>query len=536
MKCKTIRNVFIFFLLIFPLSCTRDISQATEENSIINDNLTPTIKTSNQHNVVIKSGNTFSDVTFSLNVTPYSDNQAITFQWYKDAPENNRAISGANSNSLTAEPPFEKGITYYFCKVTGILSDTLKGEIKTSEVTCTFSVAYTGLPLVTVTTPAKTEITSKEDWLEDATISISGAENENWNFEPVKTSIRGRGNTTWYQPKKPYALKLDKKQKIMGMQKHKRWVLIANYLDNSFIRNSMAFYLSDLFGLDYTVKGEFVDLILNGEYKGLYWLGEAIKVDENRINIDDGNNNMADSEDKDYLLEMDVYYDEPARFKSSIKKLPYMIKNDDYIIDDNKELTSGGHARIGRLMTKINNLENLLYPDFEEGINTNDCSAPDEDYADIIDIDSWAKFYLVNELMDNGELRHPKSCYFTYESSTDTFKAGPVWDFDWAALATNHNVRLKNTIYYNALFKSPSFTDRVIEIWNEKSADIEIDTKIEELRTQLAVAAKYDAVLWGVNHNPVSITCDDFNGHVDFLKEALNHKYQAVQEDIDALE
>lgn len=322
----------------------------------------------------------------------------------------------------------------------------------------------------------------------------------------------------------------------MGMQKHKRWVLIANYLDNSFIRNSMAFYLSDLFGLDYTVKGEFVDLVLNGEYKGLYWLGEAIKVDENRVNIDDGNNTMSDSEDKDYLLEMDVYYDEPARFKSSIKKLPYMIKNDDYIIDDNKELTSGGHARISRLMTKINNLENLLYPDFEEGINTNDCSAPDEDYADIIDIDSWAKFYLVNELMDNGELRHPKSCYFTYESSTDTFKAGPVWDFDWAALATNHNVRLKNAIYYNALFKSPSFTDRVIEIWNDKSADIDIDTKIEELRTQLAVAAKYDAVLWGVNHNPVSITCDDFNGHVDFLKEALNHKYQMVQADVAALE
>lgn len=141
------------------------------------------------------------------------------------------------------------------------------------------------------------------------------------------------------------------------------------------------------------------------------------------------------------------------------------------MIDDNKELTSGGHARISRLMTKINNLENLLYPDFEEGTNTNKCSALDEDYADIIDIDSWVKFYLVNELMDNGELGHPKSCYFTYENSTDTFKAGPVWDFDWAASSTSNPVRLKNTIYYNALFKSHFFTDRVIEIWNEKSAD-----------------------------------------------------------------
>lgn len=545
MQNKHIKYCFLTILPIFLFCCTRDVPTTTdstefittENETVVENAIVPIItNSSTKHNIIIKNGNTYSEVILRCEASPSSDNHTLSYQWYKGTPEEYILISGANNNSYTAAPPSGKGITYYFCKVTGTIPDNNDGGIKSAYATCIFSVAYTGLPLVTVTTPDNTEITSKEDWLEDATISISGAENESWNFEPIKTSIRGRGNTTWGQPKKPYALKLDKKQKIMGMQKHKRWVLIANYLDNSFIRNSMAFYLSDIFGLDYTVKGEFVDLVLNGEYKGLYWLGEAIKVDENRINIDDGNNNMSDSDDKDYLLEMDVYYDEPARFKSSIKKLPYMIKNDDYMIDDNKELTSGGHARIGRLMTKINNIENLLYPDFEEGMNTNECSAPDEDYADIFDIDSWAKFWFVNELVDNGEIGHPKSCYFTYESSTDTFKAGPVWDFDWAVLSTSNPVRLNNTIYYDALFKSPSFTDRVKEIWNEKSADIDINSIIEELRTQLAVAAQYDAELWAVNHNPVGIVYDDFNGHVDFLKEALNHKYQVVQEDIAALE
>lgn len=94
------------------------------------------------------------------------------------------------------------------------------------------------------------------------------------------------------------------------MPKHKRWVLIANYLDNSFMRNSLAFYISEQLEMDYTVHGEFVDLVLNGSYQGLYWLGESIKVNKNRVNITDGTDKLSEDEDYDYLLELDVYYDE----------------------------------------------------------------------------------------------------------------------------------------------------------------------------------------------------------------------------------
>ena len=63
----------------------------------------------------------------------------------------------------------------------------------------------------------------------------------------------------------------------------------------------MAFFISRKIGMDYTVRGEYVNLILNGNYVGMYWLGEAIKVDKNRVNI---------NEETDYLLEMDISYDE----------------------------------------------------------------------------------------------------------------------------------------------------------------------------------------------------------------------------------
>ena len=472
-----------------------------------------------------------SAVTFTCKAE--STDGTLSYQWYTSpdgSEENKSAIDKATSASYTTEAFTTKEIRYYFCTVTNTMPDNGDKGNKTAVEIINFSAAYTGLPTVLITTPDSAQITSKEDWMENATISITGAENDEWNFAPIKTSIRGRGNSTWVQPKKPYALQLDEKQSILGMKKHKRWVLIANYLDNSFMRNEMAFYLSEQFGLDYTVRGEFCDLILNGEYKGLYWLGEAIKVDENRVNINDGSKKIKDNEDKDYLIEMDTYYDEPVKFYSGIREMPYMIKNDDYMIDDNKVITSGGSARLARLKRKILSIELLLYPNYLDVTNLNECSAPDTNYSSRVDDSSWAKFWLVNEIMDNGELGHPKSCYFTYDSTNNMLKAGPVWDFDWASLSQGNSVHLINTIYYNALFKSDSFKTTVKNIWNEKSGTINISDKIEEIRNEIKIAAVYDSILWGVNHNPNPsvLTFNNFDGHVDFLKNVMNNKLSVV--------
>lgn len=286
----------------------------------------------------------------------------------------------------------------------------------------------------------------------------------------------------------------------------------------------MAFYLSEQFGLDWTVHGKFVDLVLNGKYKGLYWLGEAIKVGENRVNINDGRRTISDAEDKDYLIEMDVYYDEIVKFHSSIRNMPYMIKNDDYMTSDIDTITTGGQARLERLQEKITALEEKLYP------NGNDGSAPDEAYAEVLDIDSWAKFWFVNEIMDNGELGHPKSCYFTFDSANNILKAGLVWDFDWASLGQSASCMLKNTIYYNALFKSPLFKARVKTLWNNVYSSIDISTQIEKIRNEIRIAALYDAKMWEVNHNPSGLLYDDFDGHVDFLKETLEKKLFVVDD------
>ena len=467
----------------------------------------------------------------------------VSYQWYRSSDgtnENGTVIDGATESSWTT-PSFDaqNNSSFYYCVATAG-----KKSVK-SNVTM---VAYTGLPTFYVNTPNGIEITEKDRWIDGTELTLKDAGND--NFEKVTTEFRGRGNSTWEQLKKPYAIKLNSKAEIMGMPKHKRWVLIANYLDNSFLKNHMAFYLSKKFELGYTVRGELVNLVFNGVYRGLYWLGEAIKVDKNRVKIYDGEDGMDDNMDKDFLIEMDTHFDEVAKFYTPIRKMPYMVKNDDYIVEDvlNEkgkkvkdkygntvtQVSTVGQARLERFQNKIAALENLLYPDYGTNnnckANTNNCSAPDESYADIIDVESWAKFWLINEIMDNTELNEPKSAYFTYQNKKEgeVFKAGPVWDFDAGATTTNAPIKLDTSIYYNALFKSPKFIKAVKDVWNKYSSTIDFNTEIQTMRSRLATAAKLDSLMWGDHKDYLENAISGFDGNVDFLKNSLNNKKGVV--------
>ena len=476
--------------------------------------------------------------TLSFVVEGYDN---ISYQWYKSlngTNENGTAIEGATGSSYTTEELAAKTSFYYYCVATA-------GEKSVkSNVTM---VANTGFPTLYVNTPDGAEIESKDIWTNETKLTLKDA-GKDFNFKNVSTGFRGRGNSTWEQPKKPYAIKLDKKKNILGMPEHKRWVLIANYLDNSFLKNHVAFYLSEKLGMDYTVRGKFVNLVFNGVYRGLYWLGEAIKVNKKRVNIVDGEDGMSAEDDKDFLIEMDTHYDEVVKFYSSKRKIPYMIKNDDYMLNDAEDgISADGQARLDRFKAKITYLENLLYPDYnpDYGIiedceaNTNFCNAPKESYTNIIDVESWAKFWLINEIMDNTELTEPKSAYFTYQNSTGKFKAGPVWDFDAGAKTSNAPIQLDTTIYYNALFKSPSFVAKVKEVWANFATPANVASiaaEIQKMTIDLAIAAKLDSMRWGAHRDYVETTDLSFSGSVNFLKTSLKNKVQVVNDFIAKLD
>ena len=101
------------------------------------------------------------------------------------------------------------------------------------------------------------------------------------------SSIKGRGNSTWGLPKKPYNIKFEKKTDLFGMGKAKKWSLLASFYDPSFLRNTFIFDLADEIGLFYSSKSKHVDLYINGEYQGNYLVCESVEVGESRVNITD---------------------------------------------------------------------------------------------------------------------------------------------------------------------------------------------------------------------------------------------------------
>ena len=115
------------------------------------------------------------------------------------------------------------------------------------------------------------------------------------------------------------------------MPKHKRWCLIANYMDRTLMRNRVAHYVASHTSLQWTPRTRFAEVWFNGEYLGNYLVVEQIKIDENRLNIDEltTDDNEGDALTGGYLLEMDSYFDEMNKFRSSYSDMPVNIKSPD---------------------------------------------------------------------------------------------------------------------------------------------------------------------------------------------------------------
>lgn len=373
------------------------------------------------------------------------------------------------------------------------------------------AVVYSNLPTVYLTTPSV--IASKEEWTRGCTIDIWNAGDKSRIYESVQ--IKGRGNTTWSYPKKPYAIKLDSKAEVLGMPKHKRWVLLANYLDVTCLRNATAFEVArQLDGLAWTPRGEFVDVVMNGQLVGNYYLCEQIKIDKNRVDITE-----VTPEDTDdyaitggYILEMDKNYDELYKFHSKYCNLPVQFKDPDEDITD---------RQFEYVENYINKIEEILY----RGDTTS------KEVFDYIDMDSYIDWWLVHEVVRNSEPNHPKSCYM-HKDRGGKLKAGPVWDFDWATF-TNASSKfiISNALWYTPLLKNKAFIARVKERWTANKAKLEqVASFIEETAENIRESAEGNRVMWPVSGSP------NYDGTLSFVNavKQLQQYYLKRIDNVDA--
>jgi spore coat protein CotH len=301
-------------------------------------------------------------------------------------------------------------------------------------------------------------------------ISIIDEDNPMYNISNTdyKDEIRGRGNSTWTYPKKPYRIKFDKKTSLFGYEKAKSWVLLANYLDPTLIMNTVTFELGNRIGLPYTNHYTHVELFLNGVYQGSYMLTEQVQAGAGRVDID---------EDDGFLVELDVYYDEEPKFKTTSYQLPIMIKSPEDLTDP---------AGYDFVKDAINALDAAVYAS----------SFPESGYRDLINIDTFVGFLLANEIVRNGELGHPKSTYM-YKDKGDSAKIsmGPLWDFDWAFgftgtrpnYFTNAQIRFTGGHrFFGRFYSDPVFTRKYKQLWNAHYGDITgIETFIDEMAALL---------------------------------------------------
>ena len=310
-------------------------------------------------------------------------------------------------------------------------------------------ITNTGLPVVVINQPGGTvswtnigdTVVEKDpsDDTPNGTVTIYDADGT-INLDSVEGLTRLRGNTTMDYPKKPFAIKLADKAEVLGMPKHKRWVLLANWKDKSLMRNHIALGVARIFseqlggakkdalktdGIPWNVRGQFVEVVYNGVHIGNYYLCEQIKIDGNRVDIQDeyeksnGSITAAQMAGYGYLLEVDDNFDEAGKFMTK-HHLPFMFKDD---VDDAGVILSN-------IKSKVQGIEDNLYKGYKGTSSTGYADA----YKDL-DLPSVVDQLLIYEMSMNTEFRHPKSVYM-YIDGLGKLKAGPVWDFDWLSFPT----------------------------------------------------------------------------------------------------
>ncbi len=338
------------------------------------------------------------------------------------------------------------------------------------------------LPVVHIDIEGGVEITQQTDEYYAATISLADPDEPENDFVS-EVGIRGRGNTTWGKPKKPWRIKFDDKRAVMGLAAAKSWVLLANWQDPTLIMNEVAFEIGRRFGVAHVNNSRFVELWMNGTYRGLYQLTEQVEAGDGRVEIDEDAGG--------FLIELDKYWDDEPKFRTTIYNQPVMVKD--------PETAQAAEAAKQAL--------DALEASFAKGR-----------WGDHVDEESFINYMLATELVRNPDIGQPKS-FFMYRSNADSrLSLGPMWDYDWSfgyaadnsfdyfrpktltALYGPHRdeENLDGIGFLTRFFDDPEFCKRYKARWNKlkQSGAMDLGPFIDELAARIAGSAARNNESW----------------------------------------
>ena len=363
----------------------------------------------------------------------------------------------------------------------------------------------------------KMEITLAETTLADM---IGGDKNTKYPGNTIQVSmcgetrefrdveIKGRGNSTWGEPKSPYQIKFSEKNDLFGMGKAKKWVLLANFYDDSNLRTDVAFYFERLLGEKYALSGEFVELIIDGETQGLYYLTPKVEIGKTRVDLRDP---------LGVLMELDNLHTEDEHF-----------------------MVGENYLQVKDLVAKDN--ERAAIADFTKSLEKMEAAVREKNLKKlsmVVDVESMVRYYLLSEFTSNPDAYI--SSFFMYKDGpSDVIHFGPGWDFDfglgnkkwiWAtwddfyspyemSIIRHYSPDLEERVIW--LVDSPEFFELVGEMYQEKlmGRKEEVLSYLDKQAGRIWELAKDDAALWEQN----------FVEEYDYLREWLSNRFDYFDE------
>lgn len=347
---------------------------------------------------------------------------------------------------------------------------------------------------------------------------MNGCKNIGSADEMLPLQIKARGNYTRTGfSKKPFKVKLGKKQNLLGLtpEKSKHYALLAHADDyRGFLRNFVGFNLGKrLAQLPWTPGMQPFELVINGDYRGLYFLTESVRVGDGRIDIAELDDNVGDGHliSGGYVVELDNYDTDAVIF------LDDQGRRDLKITPDSPEQYSALQKKfIEEQFTVMNSLVH---------------SHSDELWS-YLDLDAAAAYYIVNEVIDHWESYHGSTYLFRDFGKDRKWTFSPLWDCGNAFQRGSNNQSYFTTgsVYgnnwINDLRKNEKFMKKVKEIWKwfwgtqTGSLESDIDAYVGSIRA----AAVRDHQRWGNAPLPRSGNATPVSDNSDMDSKAASVK------------
>lgn len=361
-------------------------------------------------------------------------------------------------------------------------------------------------------------------WLMDL-----GAKSVGSKDEPLPLEIKARGNYTRKAfAKKPFKLKLGKKQNLLNMningEKSKHWAILAHADDNKgYLRNFTGFALGERIGLPWTPRQQPVEVVINGNYRGLYFLTESIRVGDGRVPVQELEDLVEDPAlvSGGYIVELDNYdEDESSQIQMEEKGKSDQLKDMLRITFDTPEEYSALQRRfINDQFTAINDL----------------IGEDSDDMWSYIDIDDAARYYIVEEIISHTESYHGSTYLFRDRGEGQKWHFSPLWDcgnaFNGNTDAYFYDCDPFGNTWIPSLRMNATFNAKVKETWQwfmgtQGGYDGLLDD-IDAYCSHIAEAAKADAKRWKGQPTPADGQDVADNSDMDGRKKEVTRHIRA---------